>query len=327
MKVVIIGKGEMLSNLIEGTLASGAEIVGVLRYERTVMPPLLLKLRDFFKTSYDVTLIKEKKLHEINCKSANSKQFKNELLKLNADILLVGTWREKLKKEIIDIPTIASVNVHPSLLPKYRGPNPYLQAILHQEKISGITFHLIDENFDNGAILEQKEIPILPNDTSKELKSRTVYQARLICTEILSKLLDGLIIPVPQNEKEATYFSNIKPIDMMLDFEKETAEQIHARIRAFHPWLPCYVTYKNKYFIPNPYKLKVLDKSKTQKLIIKNNIKNPKIGNIIETHYKTQTIIILCKDGKSIKMTGVKLYGFFNKPFTKIFLKNIEFNQ
>lgn len=134
MKVVIIGKGEMLSNLIEGTLSAGCEIVGVLRYEKTVMPPLLLKLRDFFKTSYEVTLIKNKKIHEINCKSANSKEFKNELIKLNADILLVGTWREKLKKDIIDTPTIASVNVHPSFLPKYRGPNPYLQTILHNEK-------------------------------------------------------------------------------------------------------------------------------------------------------------------------------------------------
>ena len=68
MKVVIIGKGEMLANLIEGSLSAGCEVAGVLRYEKTIMPPLLLKLRDFFKTSYDVTLIKEKKLHEINCK-------------------------------------------------------------------------------------------------------------------------------------------------------------------------------------------------------------------------------------------------------------------
>ena len=312
MKVVIIGKGEMLSNLIEGTLSAGCEIVGVLRYEKTVMPPLLLKLRDFSKTSYEVTLIKNKKIHEINCKSANSKEFKNELIKLNADILLVGTWRERLKKDIIDTPTIASVNVHPSFLPKYRGPNPYLQTI-----------HLIDENFDKGNILIQKEIEILPDDTSKELKDRTVYQARLLCSEILSKLEEGLIIPVPQNEKEATYFANIKPTDMMLNFEKETAEQIQSRIKAFHPWLPCYVTYKTKYFIPNPYKLKILDKEYTQKILEKSNIKNPKIGDIICTHYKSRTIIVMCKDGKSLKMVGTQLYGFFNKPFTKMFIKNI----
>ena len=70
MKVIILGKGEMLSNLIEGTLDAKCEIAGVFRYERTVMPELLLSLRDFFKSSPDVTLIKQHKLHEIKCKSA-----------------------------------------------------------------------------------------------------------------------------------------------------------------------------------------------------------------------------------------------------------------
>ncbi len=327
MKVVILGKGEMLSNLIEGTLNANCQIAGVLRYERTVMPPILLALRDFFKSSPDVTLIKQVKINEIKCNSANSDEFKKEILKLNADIILVGTWHEKLKKEIIDLPVIASVNVHPSFLPKYRGPNPYLQTILHQEKKSGITFHLIDEQFDRGPILAQEEIEILPCDTGKELKERTVYRARIMCTDILNKLNEGLIIPVNQNEKEAVYYPNIKAEDMMLDFSKESAEQIHARIRAFHPWLPCYVTYKNRYFIPNPYKLRILDEEHTETILKKNKITNPKVGDIINTNYKSRTITVMCGDWKSIKMTGVYLYGFFNKPFTKMFIKNISLSS
>lgn len=246
----------MLANLIEGTIDAECEIAGVFRYESTMRR----KFSDFFKTSHDLTLIKQYKLHEIKCKSANSDAFKKEILRLNADVILVGTWGEKLKKEIIDLPTIATVNVHPSYLPKYRGPNPYLQTILHRETKSGITFHLMNEEFDKGAIIAQKEIKILPNDTGKELKERTVFQARLMCAEVLKKLEYGLVIPIAQNEAEATYFHNIKPEDMMLDFENETAEQIHARIRAFHPWLPCYVTHKGRYFIPNPYKLKITNK-------------------------------------------------------------------
>ncbi len=279
MKVVILGKGEMLLNLIEGTIDAGCEIAGVFRYESTMRR----KFSDFFKTSHDLTLIKQYKLHEIKCKSANSERFKNEILRLNADIILVGTWGEKLKKEIIDLPTIATVNVHPSMLPKYRGPNPYLQTILHRETKSGITFHLMNEEFDKGAILSQKEIKILPNDTGKELKERTVFQARLMCAEVLKKLEYGLVIPISQNENEATYFPNIKPEDMMLDFEQETAEEIHARIRAFHPWLPCYITYKGKYYIPNPYKLKIVNKP-TGKFSIK------------------------CKCGKYLEMLEVKRY-------------------
>lgn len=309
MKVVILGKGEMLSNLIEGVLAANCQIAGVFRYERTVTNNFWLNLKDFFISSPEVTLINKHNLYEIKCKSANSETFKQEILKLNADIILVGTWHEKLKKEIINLPVIASVNVHPSFLPKYRGPNPYLQTILHREKSSGITFHLMDENFDTGAILAQKKIDILPNDTSKELKERTVFQARLMCPEVLNKLKTGLIFPVNQNEKNATYYENIKPEDMMLDFNRESAEQIHARIRAFHPWLPCYVTYKNKFFIPNPYKLEILDKTQTEKFLQKNQ----NIGEIINTNHKLRSITVLCKDGKSLKMSDVKLYDFLNK--------------
>ncbi len=323
MKVVILGKGEMLSNLIEGTLDAKHKIVGVLRYERTVMPRFLLALRDFFKSSSDVTIIKQHKLHEIKCNSANSEDFKKEILKLNADLIIVGTWHEKLKKEIINLPVIACVNVHPSYLPKYRGPNPYLQTILHRENFSGLTFHLMDENFDTGAILAQTKIKIFPGDTGKELKERTVFQARILCAELLQKLGSGLLIPVEQNEKEATYYPNIKADDMMLDFNGESAEQIHARIRAFHPWLPCYVTSKNKYFIPNPYKLKILDKEHTFKILEKNNIKQPKAGDIINTNYKSRSITVMCKEGKSLKLVGTNLYGFFNKPLTKLFIKNI----
>ena len=199
-----------------------------------------------------------------------------------------------------------------------------MQTILHEEKKSGLTFHLIDENFDSGAILEQKEIEILPNDTSKELKARTVFQARQMCADVLTKLENGLIIPVAQNKHLAQYYPNVKPVDMMLDFEKETAEQINARIRAFHPWLPCYVTYDKKFFVPNPYKLKILDAEYTKKILEKNEISEPKIGSIIGTHYKSRTIIVMCQNGKSLKMVGTNLYGFFNKPFTKMFIKNLK---
>lgn len=302
----------MLSNLIEGTIDAGCEIVGVMRYEQTVLPNFILSLKDFFKSCSATTIIKQYKIHQIKCKSANSKEFKNEILKLNADIILVGTWREKLKKEIIDLPVIASINIHPSYLPKYRGPNPYLQTILHRETTSGLTFHLIDEKFDHGAILAQKKIEIYPNDTSKELRERTIFQARLMCAELLKKLEYGIVIPLAQNENEAEYYKNIKPEDMMLDFEKETAEEIHARIRAFHPWLPCYVTYKNKFFIPNPYKLKIINCNYQAKL-----------GTIISSDYITSSITVLCKNQKAIKMDGVKLYGFFNRPFTKLFIKHL----
>ena len=304
MKVVLLGKGEMLANLIEGVLDAECQIVGVFRYERTCTNPFLLKIKDFFKNSNDLTLIKQHKIHEIKCKSANSEEFKKEILKLNVDVVIIGTWGEKLLKETIDLPVIATVNVHPSLLPKYRGPNPYLQTILHGEKKSGLTFHLVNEDFDKGSILTQKEIPIFPNDTSKELKERTVFQARLMCAELLKKLEYGMVIPIPQNENFATYYKNINPKDIMLDFEKETAEQISRRIRAFHPWLPCYVSEKNRFYIPNPYKLKIIYATS-----------NKKLGEIISR--TKNSITVLCKDNKALQMNNVRVYGIFDKIINK----------
>ncbi len=294
MKVVIIGCGDMLSNLIRGALLSGAEIVGVLRYERLRFSPFRLFFHDFLKSSTELTLMKKNKIKDLSFKSANSEEFRQFLIKQNVDILLVGTWKEKLKKNIIDVPVVGTVNVHPSLLPKYRGPNPYLQTILHGENKSGVTFHLMDEDFDTGAILAQKEVEILEGDTGKELKNKTVFQARLLCADLLEKLASGLVIPLAQNEADATYFHNVKPIDMTLDFYNETADEILRRIRAFHPWLPVYLQYKTVFFKVNSYKA---EKSELQ-------------GNPGEFLAKDKdSLTVAAKDGCGIKMNGLRLYG------------------
>ena len=309
MKVVVIGKGLMLANIIEGVLDSQCEIVGVLRQERTKMNRIQLFFNDFFRSSAAYTLIKEQNIREINCKSANSECFRKELIKLNADVLIVATWNEKLKKEIIDTPVIASVNVHPSLLPTYRGPNPYLETIRGMETKSGITFHLIDENFDTGAILAQQKINILPNYTGKELREQTVFQARLLTAEVLKKLEYGLIVPVPQDENKSSYFPVINPTDMILDFQNHTAEELHAQIRAFHPWYPCYVKYNKQYFIPNPYKVRIV------------NYHCLTEGKILEKDAKTKSLTVACKDKKALKMDGLKLYGLLKKDCTGAYIK------
>lgn len=296
MRIVLLGKGEMLANLIEGAIEAGAEIVGVFRYERTCFSALKLFFYDFFTTSHDLTLIKKYKLHEIKCRSANSEAFRRELLRLNAEVMFVGTWHERIKKSVYDMPVIASINVHPSLLPAYRGPNPYLQTIKHLEKYSGVTFHLLEENFDTGPILAQKKVDILPCDTGKELKEKTVFAARILMTEVLKRLQFDIIKPQPQNENNASYYPNISPDEMMLDFTQKTALEMHAHIRALHPWLPCYVTIGNKFFIPNPYKLRIIT-----------NVKAP-AGKIIAKNARTMTLVIGCKDGNALEMSGLKLY-------------------
>lgn len=308
-KVVILGNGEMLTNLIAGCNDAGCNIVGVFRYEKVRYRLIDRLIIDLFNASHECTYIKSHHLYEIKASSANSAEFKKEILRLNADFVIVGTWGEKLKKSIIDLPKIATINVHPSLLPKYRGPNPYLQAIKHMEKVSGVTFHLMDEKLDTGAMLYQKQVSIEPTDTGKELREKTAAIAREGICELMLKLNNEIIVPVAQDKNRASYFSNISTDDVMLDFSK-SAEEISAHIRALHPWAKCYFAYNNHFFIPNPYKLEILE----------GNDEKREFGTIVEKSSKDKSITVVCGDKKLLKMKGVKLYGLLG-CLTSLYIK------
>ncbi len=309
MRVVVLGKGLMLANIVLGVLDAGADVVGVFRYEETCNSRLKMLFDDFFKPAPEVTLINKLKIRQIRLKSANGPLFRKLMVTLNVDLIIIGTWRERLEKETFNLPTIASVNVHPSLLPKYRGPNPYLQSILHGEKYSGVTLHLVTEKFDNGPILKQEKVEILDSDTSQELRDRSVQTARKLVTELISDLDNKVLTPVAQNEKLATYYPNISGDERMLDFKFQTSDEISRTIRALHPFLPCYITYLNKFFIVNPYNFKILQESFSANA-----------GDIVAKNPEKSSITILCADDKAIRFTDLKLYKAERK--TKEFIKS-----
>ena len=222
LRVVIIGYGEMFTNLIAGTLDANCQIVGVFRDEMRKYNKIVRKLKDIFYPSTDYNYIRSYNLPEIHARGVNTEKFKRELLKLNPDIILVGSWGERISKEVYNIPKIASINAHPSLLPKYRGPNPYFWVIRNREQLSGISFHLINDDYDTGAILAQEEIKVFPSDTGKSLKQRTVLTARGVICELLKDLSEDIIIPLTQIEEKSSYYSY--PDDLELDFSKPAEE-------------------------------------------------------------------------------------------------------
>lgn len=299
MKVVVLGKGLMLANIILGIKDSqGAEIAGVFRYDYTNNSKLKMFFKDIFNQSQEVSLIKELKIPQIKLKSANSEEFRKLLIKLNVDLIIVGTWKELLEPQTFNIPKIAAINVHPSLLPEYRGPNPYLQTILNGEEYSGVTIHLIDKNYDTGAILKQEKIPIYENDTSKELRQRTVIKARELVKNIIIDLNSSILTPVNQNEKLSSYYPNISGEERMLDFSTQSSKQISRTIRALHPFLPCYITYKNSFYIVDPYNFKILDE----------NYYEQKPASIISDDLKHKSLTIVCCDKKAIQFFNLKRY-------------------
>lgn len=307
LRVVIVGYGEMFTNLIAAALDANCEVVGVLRNETVKYSPIVKKMKDIFNPSRDYNYIKSYGIKEIQAESVNSKDFRDFLIKQNVDILLVGSWGEKFEKLTYDIPKIASINVHPSLLPKYRGPNPYFWMIRNQEQVGGVTFHLIDNKYDNGAILAQEEVKIFSSDTGESLKQRTVLTARGVACELLKALNDDIIIPLKQREDKATYFSY--PEGLELNFKK-TAEENLALIRAIHPWNRTHFFHNITALSPNPFST----------YIEENNSEYSISGTIVDVDIKTKTISVLCNDGKLLKMSNVTLYKKWDRPFTKNYI-------
>ena len=309
MRVVILGKGLMLANLVLGARDAGAEIIGVFRYEHTSENPLLLFLKDTFNPAPEVTLLKELGVNQIRLRSANSPEFKKLLISQNVDLVLVGTWKERLKKDVFNIPTIGTVNVHPSLLPKYRGPNPYMQTILRGEKESGVTLPLVDEGYDTGAILFQEKVEILDSDTSKELRERSVRVARRLVRDFITDLNDKMITPIKQAEKYASYFPNVPGNERMLDFTFQTSEDVLRTVRALHPFLPCYITCEDKFLVVDPYSMQVLQ----------DEFVDSKAGDIVAKSIENRSLTLMCKDNRAIRFSNLNLYKA--KFFTKHFLE------
>lgn len=308
LKIVIVGYGEMFTNLIAASLDADCKVVGVLRKDSIKYPHFIRNLKDIFNPSKEYNYIKSYNIPEINTKSVNSEDFRKKLRKLNPDIVLIGSWGEKFEKETFNIPKIATINAHPSLLPKYRGPNPYFWTIKNQEEKTGITLHLVDENLDTGAILAQEEIEILSNDTGESLKQRTVIKARGVTRELLCTLKEDIIIPLKQRKENATYFSH--PEDLELDFSKPSSE-IYALIRAIHAWGETYFYHNYTALSPNYKNIKIRE----------NNTNYKKSGTITNIDIKNKEISVLCGDNKIIIMSKINLTNKCDRPFTRNYIK------
>jgi methionyl-tRNA formyltransferase len=254
LKVVVIGYDKMLSSLISGVIASNNKVVGVLRNERVKINKFLLFFKDIFAPSKDLSFIKSYKLNDIKAGSVNSKEFLNEVKKLEADVILVGSWGEKIKGEILNTPKYGIINCHPSLLPKNRGANPYFWVLYQGKKETGVTFHKVDKNYDTGDILFQAKVAITPEMNALDLKNKCAQTAKLMVPSLLNDLENNRIIPTPQNEAEATYEFAYTANHIVIDYTR-SIEEILNHIRALLPYQTPYVMLNDYYHKVGKYKI------------------------------------------------------------------------
>lgn len=154
-------------------------------------------------------------------------------------LIVVCAYGKILRKEILDIPPLGCINVHASLLPRWRGASPIQAAILSGDEKTGITIMKMDEGLDTGPLLAQKEVEILPEDTAGSLEERLALVGADLLVKVLPAYLNGKIQPEPQPKNGETYAPLIKKEDGWLDFSKP-AEYLARQIRAYHPWPGCF---------------------------------------------------------------------------------------
>ena len=159
-----------------------------------------------------------------------------ELLKSFApEVIVVAAYGQILPKAVLDLPAYGCVNIHGSLLPKYRGAAPIQQAVLNGDAVTGVTTMLMDVGLDTGDILLTKETPIGENETSAELFDRLSLLGGELILETLDALAQGSVTPKKQNEALATHTSKIDKSLCPIDFTA-TAQAVHNLIRGLYSW-------------------------------------------------------------------------------------------
>ncbi|PIP50714.1 hypothetical protein CO019_00485 [Candidatus Berkelbacteria bacterium CG_4_9_14_0_2_um_filter_42_30] len=178
--------------------------------------------------------VKTFKIHDINDKNTQQ-QIKN----LGPEIIILADFSQIISKEIIEIPKYGVLNIHPSLLPKYRGPSPIVSAILAGEKKTGVSIIKLDQKIDAGSILAQVEVRIKNRETALQLKDRLAEIAADLLAETVPYYLARELSPVCQKEELASYTKLIKKEDGQLS-GRESPEVVERMVRAFTPWPGAY---------------------------------------------------------------------------------------
>jgi methionyl-tRNA formyltransferase len=172
-------------------------------------------------------------------------EFRAQLTALKPDAIIVVGYGRIIPQWMLDLPLLGNINLHASLLPKYRGAAPIQWAIANGETVTGVTTMCIDAGLDTGDILQQQELAIAPNDTAETLAPRLASIGADLIVETLRRLQAGSIHPRPQDNSQATLAPILKKEDGLVDFSRSAAD-IFNRIRGFQPWPGAHTKFRGK---------------------------------------------------------------------------------
>jgi methionyl-tRNA formyltransferase len=238
VRVVFFGTPEFATPSLEALVAAGHEVQLVVtrpdkpagRHMHMAAPAVVVAARHL-----GLPLAQPDKL--------SVDEFTNRLRVLAPDVAVVVAFGRLLSPRLLRVPRFGFVNVHPSLLPRHRGPSPIEWAILSGDSETGVTTMLLDEGMDTGPILLQRSTPIEPRKRTPELEARLARLGAELLVETLGGLADGSVVAKPQEEALATVTGKLQRKMGRIDWNA-TAEELARRSRAFDPWPGLYTNFR-----------------------------------------------------------------------------------
>lgn len=231
MRIVFMGSPEFAVDSLKALVeASQHEVVAVItqpdRPKGRGQKVLMTAVKEYALT---------KKLPVLQPAKIRTQEFVEELKALKPELIVVVAFGQFLPKDILQMPKYGCINVHASLLPKYRGAAPIHYAIMNGEKESGVTIMMMDEGMDTGAMLAKSVTAISDDMTMGVLHDQLKIAGAKLLLDVVEGLEKGTIKPVPQNNEEATYASLLDKEIEKIEWNN-TAREIHDKIRGLNPW-------------------------------------------------------------------------------------------
>ncbi len=287
MKIIYMGTPDFAVPCLERLIKNGYDVC------LAVTQPDKAQGRKMILTPPPVKITAEKYGVEVyQPVTLKSDESYEKLKSYNPDFIVVAAYGKILPKRILDIPKYACINVHGSLLPKYRGAAPIQRAVIDGMKTSGVTTMLMGEGLDTGGMLLKYETEIGENETAGELFDRLAEASPDLLIKTLEDFASSKIVPEKQDESKATYASMLSKDEALIDWN-EPSDIIHNKIRGMSPWPVAFTYYDGK-------KLKIYQSEKTDKST------STFPGTVTADK---NSIYVSCSDGKLLKILSLQAEG------------------
>ncbi len=231
MKVIFFGTPEFVIPILESLLDT-SEVVGIV-----TMPDKPTGRKKILTPSPVKQAAPVKGISTVFTPTQFTDEIITKLQSLSPDIFVTAAYGKIIPDDVLSIPPLGALNIHPSLLPKYRGPSPIQTAIINGDTKTGISFMKMDEKMDHGPLLFQEEVKLHGNETFASLHVSLFKQAASILPTVIKHYASGRVQPTEQNHAEATYCQLIKKEDGYFSVDNPPeAEILDRMIRAYYPW-------------------------------------------------------------------------------------------